>query len=340
MLYPSSYIANSPMRRLRPNTPSQRAGSPARIAPTSNRGSRQLAVAAAIALSLVAAAGAAYASELPSQVSSNWAGYSAITGASTGAFAKRFTSVSGTWVQPAATCVPGRPTFSAFWVGLGGYKQNTNALEQDGSEADCSPSGQVSYYAWYEYVPAGPYTIGAVAVHPGDEITATVSVKGRRATVLLTDVTTGATFRHTKLMRSPRPDVSAADWIAEAPSNCTQSGCTPLTLTNFGSVSFSNATATAVGIDGFHTGVIDDPAWIYGAINLQSSSGPFRLGLGHDQPSLASTGILATTGNAFTVTYGPASQPTGATGVSGSTGASGTSGASGASGDTGVSGPT
>ena len=44
------------------------------------------------------------------------------------------------------------------------------------------------------------------------------------------------------------PDVSAAEWIAEAPSACTRSGkCRPLPLTNFGAVSFSKATATANG---------------------------------------------------------------------------------------------
>jgi hypothetical protein len=275
------------------------------------------------ALCSIAAAGAAYATELPSQTSTNWAGYAAITGSSTREYAKRFTHVSGSWVEPTATCTAGAPTFSAFWVGLGGYKQTSRALEQVGSEADCSASGQVSYYAWYEYVPAGPNTINKLAVRAGDEITASVAVRGDRAKVTLTDVTTGATFKHTKKMRSPKPDVSAAEWIAEAPSACNNDRCTPLTLTNFGSLTFTSATATSVGLDGRHTGVIDDAAWIYGAIDLQSTNSRSRFN--QNEPSQATTGTLAATGDSFSVTYGG-----GAAGATGPSGPSGSSGATGA----------
>jgi hypothetical protein len=291
---------------------------------------RRITLAAVVALSFAGAAGAAYATELPGQVSSNWAGYAAITGHSTRNWAVRFTSVSGSWVQPVATCVPGEPTFSAFWVGLGGYKETSKSLEQVGSEADCSPSGEVSYYAWYEYVPAGPNNIDAITVNPGDQISATVKVKGDRATVSLTDLTSGESFKHTTRMRSPTPDVSAAEWIAEAPSNCNRS-CTPLALTDFGSVSFTNASATSVGIDGYHTGVIDDPDWIFGAINLQSNSRSFRMGFGRGPSSAATAGTLGATGNAFTVTFGNAPVgPTGPSGPTGGTGASGDSGNTGA----------
>jgi hypothetical protein len=293
----------------------------------SPRKSRWIAIASIVALCSAGAAGAAYASELPSQTSTNWAGYAAITGSSTRDYAKRFTRVSGTWVEPTATCTPTEPTFSAFWVGLGGYKQASKALEQVGSEADCTASGQVSYYAWYEYVPQGPNTINRIAVSPGDEITASVAVKGDRATVRLTDVTTGATFKRTRKMRSPKPDVSAAEWIAEAPSACNNDRCTPLTLTNFGSLAFSNATATSVGLDGRQTGAIDDPAWIYGAIDLESTNSRSRFN--QNEPSAATTGPLAASGDSFSVTYG-----SGATGSTGSTGSSGSSGSSGVTGAT------
>lgn len=273
-----------------------------------------------------ATAGAVFASELPNQVSTNWAGYAAITSASTRDFAKRFTSASGSWVQPAATCVPGEPTFSAFWVGLGGYKQNSKALEQIGSEADCSASGQVSYYAWYEFVPRGPETIHRIAVSPGDTIAAKVKVKRDHATVSLADLTSGKTFTYERLMRSPQPDVSAADWIAEAPSNCDRNTCTPLTLTNFGSVSFTSATASSVGIYGRQTGAIDDPDWVYGAINLQSGASQ-QPTFSHREPSSASVGLLGSTGNAFTVTYTGGEPATGSTGLTGITGTSGSTGA-------------
>jgi len=94
--------------------------------------------------------------------------------------------------------------------------------------------------------------------------------------------------------------VSAAEWIAEAPSTCNNNRCTPLTLTNFGSLTFTNATATSVGIDGRQTGVIDDSDWIYGAIELESTNSRSRFN--QNEPSEATTGTLAATGDSFSVT--------------------------------------
>jgi hypothetical protein len=56
----------------------------------------------------------------------------------------------------------------------------------------------------------------------------------------------------------PQPDLTSAEWIAEAPSSCSSSGgCRTLPLANFGSVSFARAAATGDG----HAGTISDPAW-------------------------------------------------------------------------------
>src|ERR1700750_2391875 len=88
--------------------------------------------------------------------SANWAGYAA-TGSS-------FSKVSGSWVQPAASCDAGRGD-AVFWVGLGGATSESSALEQTGTEVDCS-SGSREYSAWYELVPAAPVKV-ALAVRPG-----------------------------------------------------------------------------------------------------------------------------------------------------------------------------
>jgi hypothetical protein len=70
-------------------------------------------------------------------------------------------------------------------------------------------------------------------------LSATVSVHGTKVTVSLRDVTQGTHFSATKPMRSPKPDTSSAEWIAEAPSQCNQNNnCSALPLTNFGSLSF------------------------------------------------------------------------------------------------------
>ena len=76
-------------------------------------------------------------------MSSNWAGY-VLGGAS-------FTSVTGTWVQPAADCTSTGPSASAFWVGLGGSSRAVErSLEQAGTGAECLADGSARYYAWYE----------------------------------------------------------------------------------------------------------------------------------------------------------------------------------------------
>ena len=108
--------------------------------------------------------------------SSNWAGYAVHRpGVS-------FQQVSGTWTQPNVACVSGQPTYSAVWVGLGGYKPTSSALEQIGTEVDCSAGGNVVSSAWYELVPAPSKAISLV-VQPGDVMHATVTVIGHQVTV-------------------------------------------------------------------------------------------------------------------------------------------------------------
>lgn len=62
-----------------------------------------------------------------------------------------------------------------------------------------------------------------------------------------------------------KPDISSAEWIAEAPTGCDYVGnCTTLPLTNFGTVDFSHGTATVKG----HRGRISDPVWTATPIEL------------------------------------------------------------------------
>ena len=88
-------------------------------------------------------------------LSTNWAGY-AVTTPAMGVPGTSFTDVTGTWMQPRVRCPTGEVGAAAFWVGLGGWEQTSQALEQIGTEADCNTRGQVTYSAWYEIVPAGP----------------------------------------------------------------------------------------------------------------------------------------------------------------------------------------
>ena len=187
-------------------------------------------------------------------MSSNWAGY--VAGAT------RFSSVSGSWTEPTVSCTPGPESYSAAWVGLGGARRGATGLEQIGTDADCARSGQAVYSSWYELLPAEAVDV-PLAVHPGDHMVASVTVRRRDATLRLNDLSTGARFSVTR--RVPSLDVSSAEWIVEAPSLCLGAGaCSTETLTNFSVLAFSAATATAHG----HTGPIADPAWRSTALEL------------------------------------------------------------------------
>jgi hypothetical protein len=210
-------------------------------------------------LVLALAAGAAAD---PAGVSSNWAGYFAVPLNQS----QDFSGVSGTWRQPAATCAAGREAYSAVWTGLGGYSERSKALEQIGTDADCSRSGRASYTAWYELIPAAPVTL-KLRVHPGDEITSSVTVVGHGVTLAIRDLTTGAHHRVTR--HASAVDATSAEWIVEAPSVCAvTSTCRALPLADFGEVAFASATATADG----HTGPVGDPDWSSGALELRQGA--------------------------------------------------------------------
>jgi Peptidase A4 family len=216
------------------------------------------------------AAGAALATAPASaavSVSSNWAGY-AVTRAA-GA-SSHFSSVSGSWTQPSASCSIGNDSYSAVWVGLGGFSNSAHGLEQIGTEADCTRSGAAAYSTWLELVPATPVDL-KLKVRPGDQVAASVTVAGHGVTMRIRDLSTGASFASTRRMSDP--DVSSAEWIVEAPSVCLgTNSCATLALTNFGTVTFSSASASA----GRRTGPIDDPDWSATELELRQGAGYAR----------------------------------------------------------------
>jgi len=220
---------------------------------------RALIFCAALACCAAAAPAAASAAS----VSANWAGYVALPKAAGGAFS----SVSGSWTQPSVTCTAGRETFSAVWVGLGGYRESSTALEQIGTEADCSRSGKASYSTWYELIPAAPVSL-ALKSRPGDHMVASVTVKGHEATLRLRDLTTGTRYSLTRAVSAL--DTSSAEWIVEAPSTClSASSCETLPLSDFDAVSFSSTSAT---IDG-RTAPVLAPYWSDVELELRQGAG-------------------------------------------------------------------
>jgi Peptidase A4 family len=260
------------------------------------------ALTVAVGLASSAPSASAQAVNAQPQQSENWAGY--VAQSHTG---QNFTSVSGSWTQPS---VSGRSDdgYSAFWVGLGGSQQQSQALEQVGTAADLV-NGQAEYYAWYELVP-DPETKLDLPINAGDHIAAKVTVNGRQVTVSLDDQTTGNSA--TKTLQKSDPDTSSAEWIAEAPATTQGAGYQVLPLADFGKVTFSGASATAGG----HTGSVSDSSWSAQPVELSSASGTRFPGGGmitpagvalDDSASPASGGAtpsgLAGDGSSFDVSY-------------------------------------
>ena len=212
------------------------------------------------------------------------------------AVAGTFTDVAGTWVQPKATCAAGERSASAFWVGLGGFDEQSTALEQTGTEADCGARGRASYSAWYELVPAAPVTV-PLKVRPGDRITGAVLVQGAKVVVSLKNLTLRKRFSKTFPLVQPL-DTGSAEWVAEAPSICSANGrCSVVPLTNFGTVSFSRAATIGNG----HPGTIADPTWDETQMSIGGGAGAQGGSVFNPHDAVASA--LSADGRAFSVTW-------------------------------------
>ena len=179
----------------------------------------------------------------------DWAGFAA-TGSTV-------TSVAGSWTQPSVVCPGNKLTQSAFWVGIDGFASNDPTVQQIGTDADCAkgtkkaPGGPL-YYAWFEMYPAGLVVLDPAnyPVHPGDVLSASVSGTGTNYTLSISDAGSGAShwsYLATQVASTPTLGASA-EWIAEAPTSCSNGRCKPLPLADFGSVSFRGATVNGLPV--------------------------------------------------------------------------------------------
>src|SRR5205085_4849070 len=109
-----------------------------------------------------------------------------------------------------------------------------------------------SYAAWYELVPAASVPI-KLKLAAGNKVWASVKVSGTNVTLTIKNLTRKTSF--TKTLTMAAPDVSSAEWIAEAPSACDTYGrCRQVTLTSpFAAAreaAGSQAVPTALSADG------------------------------------------------------------------------------------------
>jgi Peptidase A4 family len=175
--------------------------------------------------------------------STNWSGYAVSPGSST----DQFTSVTGSWIEPTATCAKRSNTYASFWVGLDGY--SSNSVEQLGTDSDCS-RGTPSYYAWYEMYPANSVSLSKsqYQISAGDSLTASVTRSGTSYTLMLSDKAANGAAKWTFAQVETGSDAnSSAEWVAEAPELCNVFYCQLASLTNFGSVTMSGGQAADGG---------------------------------------------------------------------------------------------
>jgi hypothetical protein len=198
--------------------------------------------------------------------STNWAGYVATGGT--------FTGVTGTWTVPtvnSGTSV----SADASWVGIGGI--NSNDLIQAGTQA-VETGNNIVYEAWVETLP-NPSQPLSLTVKPGDSVTVSITQESTGIwLVKFTDNTTGINNSETIDYSS---SLSSAEWIEERPEI---NNFLP-TLDNFNSIDFTGATAIENG-----------SSIPLGQLTLQ------KLDMySTNNTLLASTGVLGTDNQSFTV---------------------------------------
>jgi hypothetical protein len=188
-------------------------------------------------------------------------------------------------------------TDSFAWVGIDGW--NGDTVEQAGT-AQGTHNGVPYYHAWWEMwssINREPeQTISTMTVSPGDSITASVTYEasGTHAGDFLLSINDTShsndsfhIYANPSEYQNPLPDRSTAEWIMETPSH----GSTYATLPDFGTLTFTNCSATINGT----TGPINASSWQSRAVNLRSN------GVTYD-----TTSALTHSGTSFAVIYNSA----------------------------------
>ena len=213
------------------------------------------------ALGLAAAAAAKSTDGSPAMaVSPNWSGYVAQGPSGT---PTSYTSVTGTWTVPVATCgAHSAGGISSAWVGLGGY--TTSRQEEVGTDTSCDANGKPLYFAWFELVPFISYNVPpANKINAGDTMTGLVKILSISLVQLqITDQTRGWTFSRS-ITYGPL-DTTSAEWIVESPASCLRFICHEANLTNFGALTMRNISAVGNG----STGNLSDPDWVVTPVQL------------------------------------------------------------------------
>ncbi len=161
-----------------------------------------------------------------------------------------FWMVSGDWAVPVArqardSCVG--TLYSSQWVGIDGYVQSSDVL-QAGTEADSTckdGTNTPTYFAWYEWAPAGTVVIQNLPIVAGDDVQ--VWVWNDDATHGHAYIANIATGDYVTLAFTAPPGVQltgdTAEWIVESPTGGTSFN-DGVSLPNYGQTVMVDASAT------------------------------------------------------------------------------------------------
>ncbi len=280
----SGVVKINKVKRSKKNEKRKKKGTRARVARGGWRISRTFLVALWImmlvaSLSLITAFLSTFfqSSSVRRLISLDWGGYVVVSD-----FANPqpvVVGVSGSWTVPRVN-ISQKDTFSAAWIGIGGYIDET--LIQIGTEHDSINSSAV-YSTWYELLPHYSDTITTMNVSPGDKITASTNLVDSTKnewSIEIADVTKGQRFKQNFFYNSSR---LSAEWIVERPTvNNSLSS-----LADFGSITFTDLSSTL----NTNVGPISDF--------------PFAQVIIHDRQNreLVTVSSLISNGSSFTVKY-------------------------------------
>jgi hypothetical protein len=169
------------------------------------------------------------------EYSTNWAG-AVLPGA--------YNSVTGTITVPTAKPPSGGSSSTQYaasaWVGIDGYTCSQPII-QTGVDVYVT-DGAVRYDPWYEWWPSLAYSFSGFPINAGDSVTMTVTVSSTSAgTVTLKNNSKGTTVTHSFSGEPVKLCQAEAEWIVED----FQLGGQYVPFANFGSVTFTGASATA-----------------------------------------------------------------------------------------------
>lgn len=244
-------------------------------------------------------AGLASVSTLPTSILSsndtNWGGY--IVASDLQNPQASVTVVSASWNVPTVT-ISSKDTFSAVWIGIGGYFDNT--LIQTGTEQD-SIQGQSEYSAWLELLPQNPITIDSIAVSPGDQINASIQLVDANTdkwSIYIRDITKNQEYTSSYFYPSSQ---LSAEWIVERPEiTSRRSRGTITSLADIGTVKLTSCQTTIGGKIGTISSFSPVQSIMYQTVQSTTDLGSTQL---------AAVSDLTNNGSSFTVETLPSAIP-------------------------------